>query len=163
MKQLVFILFILIGSNAYAKPDKQFGMGYQLAYPADGLSTKIQLNNQMTSQFMLDFFGEFTAFAGRSNFIFKSSSKWDAYGYGSMGLYGYESYNCRGGNCANKNQKSLGFGAGFGIEYNWQKHFPQLPPVFFNIELGFLSVEFDELNYSYTSYNLGLGGHYYFH
>ena len=76
-----------------------------------------------------------------------------------MWRYPYSKWDANG-NWVEETETAMGFGAGGGIEYNWQAFAPDLPPIWWNLEAGIGSVPLDYYNFS--AFMIGLGAHYRF-
>ncbi len=169
MKNLTFLstllLFLLIAlpvhlhaqtqdttSQAELEPTR-FGVGFQSTWPAWGLSGMMDINETITAQAILGFFGNFTTVSGRGLYHFRQEEFWDMYGYGMLGLWRYNTRFITA-------ESSLGIGAGAGIQYDWRALDPNLPPIYWNIELGISFFNFEHYNFNFISF--GTGVHYRF-
>ncbi len=131
----------------------RYGVGFQSTWPAWGISGMIDLNETLSAQAILGFFGNFNTVSGRGLYRFRQEDYWDLYGYG---MIGYWRYNTRFITAENR----LGVGAGAGIQYDWRTFDPNLPPIFWNLELGVSFVNFDAYNFNMITF--GTGVHYRF-
>lgn len=130
-----------------------YGVGAQWAAPAYGVSGMYDFSEEVSGQVVLGFFGPVSAFSGRILYRFQKSDAYDLYGYGTVGSWNYS----RGGS-------SVGFGAGAGLEYSWPKLLDnsEAPPLFGNIEVGFVTLSNEFEGYNFSSFVYGVGIHYRF-
>ena len=113
----------------------------------------MDINETISAQAILGFLGVVNTFAGRGLYRFRQEDYWDLYGYGMVGMW---RYNTRFIEAENR----LGLGAGAGIQYDWRVLDPNLPPIFWNLEIGFGYVNFNHYNFNMISF--GAGVHYRF-
>lgn len=133
------------------------GVGYQFTFPASGISVRYGVSDELDAQGVIGFFGGLKTYAGRGLYRFDTGADFPTYAYGTLGFFSYDSYVCSSlFSCGNKTQTVLGFGGGVGLEYQFEEI-----PVVWNLELGFYSIKFDELNESFTGIGFGAGGTYY--
>ena len=140
----------------------KYGVGFQATFPAYGLSGMYHLNDEASVQGMFGIFGDLKTYSGRYLYRFSHDKAWNMYGYGSVGFFTYTSLVLDGFVLKEKTETVPGFGAGAGVEYSWQAFNPNLPPLWSNLELGFGSVNFNEVNFNFSTFSLGAGIHYYF-
>ncbi len=127
----------------------RYGVGFQSTWPAFGLSGMVDLNETITAQAVLGFFGSFTTITGRGLYHFRQEDFWDMYGYGMLGLWRYNTRFIEAEN-------SLGIGAGAGIQYDWRAFDPNLPPIYWSIELGVNFFNFDHYNFNFITFGTGI-------
>lgn len=140
---------------AQDRDDLKFGVGFQSSFPAYGISGSMDVNENITAQAIIGFFGSLKTYAGRGLYRFKKEQHWEMYGYGMIGAWNY--------GFLGVSETVLGFGAGAGLEYDWRAFNPDLPPLFWNIELGIGFVDFsDEVNYNFSTLLIGIGVYYRF-
>lgn len=155
---IMVLCFISNSSNVTAGPKGQFAGGYQYNWLTNGFSAKYNFPNQplkgVSAQVILGMFGTINGYIAKANYTFRDEGIWRAYGYGTLGRYTEERWH--------SSESTIGFGAGAGIEHNWQIIDPNLPPIWFSGELGFTAIEFDQLSTSHTGLTFGISGHYYF-
>ncbi len=144
----VFFLHSMQAAPAESSDFSGYGIGLQGTFPAWGLSGTYDMDDNISLQAILGFGGAANAYAVRGLYRFKHEQSWNAYGYGSVGLWTYRHWH-RG------SESALGFGAGAGIEYDWRYLNPDLPPLFWNIELGIGIVGLD--HYSVSALWIGTG------
>ena len=136
------------------------GVGYQFTWPASGISARYGLADEIDVQGVVGFFGIYNTYAARG--LYRFDTEYPTYAYGTLGLFTAEDYVCRPfgttTECGDETETTLGFGAGVGLEYQFEEI-----PVVWNIELGFHVIKFDELDevYNYTGMTVGFGGTYY--
>lgn len=124
-------LFLLVGvASAQEQKETKFGVGLQNW----GISGMMDVSDKVSVQGILEAFGYLKAYTGRGIYRFKRESVWNAYGYGMVGMWSY-SYDADWDR-AKGTETAMCFGAGGGIEYNWQAFAPNLPPIWWNLEAG---------------------------
>lgn len=130
--------------------DGKFGIGTASSWPAYGLSGTYLLNERVTAQAVLGFFGTVSSFSGRGWYRFNRNNDYDLYGYAGAGLYRYD----YGFDVENV----LGLGAGAGVEVSLAKLFDDedFPPIFANSELGLSYADFDFYNFSVLTFGFGI-------
>ncbi len=152
------LFFILTGTASAQYNDfgelKKVGVGFQSSFPVYGISGIYNLNEQMSGQAVIGFFGTVKIFSGRFLYKFKRQDNLNVYGYGMLGAFMHKSWVTLEGK--DKTETILGLGAGVGIEY----YFDGLPEIGWNAEIGFGLVDFDY--YDFSAIMFGLGAHYYF-
>lgn len=136
----------------------RFGVGTASSWPAYGLSGTYHVNEKVTAQAVLGFFGTVSSFSARGWYRFNRNAEYDIYGYGTVGMYRYDYTTI----LDNDTESVLGLGAGVGIETSLGKLFDQedFPPIFANTELGLTYANFDF--YSFSALTFGFGIHYRF-
>lgn len=127
-----------------------FGVGLQSSWPSFGLSGVMDLDDRIAVQGVLGLFGRVSTFAGRGIYRFAREEMWNVYGYGSVGAVSFR--------FRRETDTSLGLGAGLGLEYDWRAWQRKLPPIRWNLELGFGYA--DLAYYDYTGFTIGAGIHY---
>ncbi|MBU0569102.1 porin family protein [bacterium] len=155
-------LFLLVGvASAQEQKETKFGVGFQSSFPAWGISGMMDVFDKVSVQGILGAFGNLKTYAGRGIYRFRREPFWNTYGYGMVGMWSYsyfDDYARR--NYVKETETAMGFGAGGGIEYNWQAFAPNLPPIWWNLEAGIGSVPLKYYNFS--SFMIGVGAHYRF-
>jgi len=132
----------------------KYYLGFQNGYESWGLSGKMDLSEKASVQGIIGVAGALTNFSGKGLYKFKSDQYWDFYGYGQAGIWMWD------GGGYFSDETIFGFGGGAGIEWDWRVLSPDLPPIYWNLELGLGFINFD--NYNFSSINIGLGVHYRF-
>lgn len=137
----------------------RYGVGFASTWPAYGLSGTYQLNEAMTAEAILGAFGAISNFGGRLWYRFNLNPKYDLYGFGGAGLlrYGYTEFVSLG-QTRNATENVLGLSAGVGLETGLQGLFGDrnLPPLFFNWEIGLSYADFNHYNFSSLMYGGGV-------
>ena len=147
-------LFLLMSTTQAAESTGGYAVGFQSSGVSSGLSGKMEISDEITAQAVLGFFGAVSNYSVRGLYKFNSDEHWDAYGFGSLGMWTWD------GSGGFDDETVFGLGAGVGIEYDWRALAPTLPPVYWNLELGFNIASFD--NYDFSSVGIGVGAHYRF-
>jgi hypothetical protein len=132
----------------------RFGVGTASSWPAYGLSGTYHVNEKVTAQAVLGFFGTVSSFSARGWYRFNRNEEYDLYGYATAGMYRYDYSTI----LANDTESVLGLGAGVGIETSLGKLFDQedFPPIFANTELGLTYASFDFYNFSALTFGFGI-------
>lgn len=149
---MLLLVCLFITPPADAVERGTYGVGFQSSFPAWGLSGMMDLNPDVSLQAIIGFLGNLNTFAGRGLYRFHHEDFWNAYGYGMLGLWTYS--------LLGQSESAIGFGFGAGLEYDWRGFNEDLPPLFWNLELGVGIVNLDLYNFS--SFMLGVGVHYRF-
>ena len=146
--------------------ETRFGVGFQSSWPAWGLSGMVDVNDRIAVQGIVGFIGDLKTYAGRGIFRFRREDKWNAYGYAMVGAWSYT-----GAKISvvypyieETTETAMGFGGGIGIEYDWRNWMTvsDLPSIMWNFEIGLANVNFDEVDYNFSSFTFGVGAHYRF-
>lgn len=138
------------------RKDLPYGIGTQYAAPAFGVSGIYDFTNSVSGQAVLGFFGGLQSYSGRVLYRFNRKKAYDLYGYGTLGVWRYSGIG--------ETESATGIGGGVGLEYSWQHLFDSadIPPLFGNIEIGFVSLTGEFNNYTFSSFVYGAGIHYRF-
>jgi hypothetical protein len=141
----------------------RYGVGFASTWPAYGLSGTYQLNEAMTAEAILGAFGTISNFGGRLWYRFNLNPNYDLYGFGGAGIlrYGYTQF-VSFSETRKSTENVLGLSAGLGLETGLQALFgdQNLPPLFFNWEVGLSYADFEYYNFS--SFMFGGGVRYRF-
>jgi hypothetical protein len=155
---IMALYFISNSSNVIAGPKGKLAAGYQYNWLTNGFSAKYNFANHplkgISAQVIIGLLGSINGYIAKANYTMRDEGIWRAYGYGMLGRYTEERWH--------SSESTMGFGAGAGIEHNWQIIDPNLPPIWFSGEVGFTAIEFDRLSTSYTGLTFGFSAHYYF-
>ena len=114
----------------------------------------MDVTDEITVQAIIGFFGNLKTYAGRALYKFQKEEYWDLYGYGMVGAWNYS--------FSTESETVLGLGLGAGIQYDWRTFNSELPPIFFNLELGLGFVDFKDIDYNFSTFMIGAGVHYRF-
>jgi hypothetical protein len=142
------------GGSVGAPEPTKFGVGFQGTWPAYGLSGMMDVTEDISAQAIIGFFGSLNTFAARGLYKFQKEDYWNLYGFGMVGVWSYS--------VGSLSETVPGFGLGGGISYDWRAFDENLPPIFWNLELGLGFVNFDEVDYSFSTVLFGAGLHYRF-
>ena len=159
---LILILFLgtitgnVLAQNDTDEPprDLRFAIGFQASFPAYGPSAMFDITEALTTQVTVDPFGKITNVTLRGLYKFERGYYWGLYGFGLVGSWGYEK------GSVTDNTVALGLGGGF--EYDVRGLVPDLAPILFNFETGYVYTSFDEVDADYSGFLIGLGIHYQF-
>ena len=175
MKKIWLVCFViilaLVASPAFAAKKKkggnkyEWGVGYQANFPAWGISVQKPFDDKITLQGIVGPGSLISTFAARGLYSLKGEKFWSIYGYGMAGLITYtgtdiDFFSPTFGQTTKEG--SLGFGGGAGIEYNVQALSKDLPPIYFNAEIGLMAVKFEAFTSPFSGMVFGGGAHYRF-
>jgi hypothetical protein len=156
---LIAICILFLVSSALAQ-EKKFGLGWQATFPVFGISGKYNINEKIAGQAILGFFGDLKTYGGRVTYKFMEKPNHNLYAFGLLGAFSYTSPVFQSNwTWKDETETVLGFGAGVGLEYFFKSF---LPEVGWNVEIGFGSVKFEEVDYDFSAFLMGGGFHYYF-
>lgn len=127
------------------------GLGFQSSFPAYGLSLMVDVTEVASLQGIVGFFGTLNTYAARGLYRFNRETYHDFYGYGMVGGWSYAGIETVPGG---------GVGAGFEGDIRGLNPEGDLPPLFFNFELGLGFVNFDQAAYNFSTLMFGVGVHY---
>ena len=144
-KSLVVLALLSTTANA-DKGDTYIGV------QSNGFSAKYDLNDKITAQALLGFWGDVSSYTGKLNYKFKKGDHYDLYGYGEAGMLVWS------GDHYSSSESVPTFGGGAGGELDLRRFDPDFIPLFVNLEVGVSAASFD--NYAYSSFGWGLGIHY---
>jgi hypothetical protein len=145
---------LLLSTSQAADSDSKYAAGFQSTGYSYGLSGKMEISDEITAQGIIGLFGDLSSYSVRGLYNLKSDTHWDAYAYGSAGMWSYDS------SFDDFDENVFVFGSGVGIEYDWRAFAPELPPVYWNLELGLNVGSFDY--YDFSALSFGVGAHYRF-
>lgn len=145
-------------AESYSLPTA--GVGFQFSFPAWGLSGKYNVSNHVTAQGVFGIVGDLKMYGGRMLYHFNRRERSSTYCYGMVGGFSYKGIAISDDDWKweETTETVLGLGAGAGVEYS----FPGLPEIGWSLEIGFSRVDFDEVDYNFTAFMLGVGAHYFF-
>ena len=168
MKKCVIVSMLCVvmwsagfGMAPAADTGVRLGIGFQGTFPAFGLSLVADLDKSVSLQGIFGFVADLKSYSARLLYRFDTKSYYNFYGYGQVGIWSYSTAYA-GLYVDNASETTFACGAGVGAEYNWQAMSRDLPPVWFNIELGFGYAKFSHVMYDVSLIDLGLGIHYRF-
>jgi len=154
IKGMVATTLLIIGTQSTLHAKETIGVGFQSSgFSSNGLSIKVDLNEQYTVQGIAGFFGDVNNYSVRGLYNFQNKKNYNLYGYGSVGMWKID-YTFL------EDESVVGYGAGAGVEYDLRGLSPSFIPLFINIELGMDIINFD--NDSYGGFTTGVGLHYKF-
>lgn len=154
MISIIMVFVIFTNGFAQDRSDTKYGVGFQGSFPAYGISGMMDINETISAQAIIGFFSHLKTYAARGLYRFRQEDNWNLYGYGMIGIWNYGAFGV--------SETVVGFGAGAGIEYDWRAFDPDLPPLFWNIELGLGVANFDKVAYDFNTLLIGVGVHYRF-
>jgi hypothetical protein len=164
LSTVIMLLFAVSGAASPQEPTRgRVGIGFQTSFPAWGLSGVLDITDKLSVQGIFGVIGDFKTFAGRGIFRFKTEPYWNPYGYGTIGAWRYTGWEIGDDwSLDETTEMATGFGGGLGLEYNWQAWSSKLPPLWWNLELGFSTVEFEEVDFNFSALTVGAGVHFRF-
>ena len=168
VKVLILLFIFIFSSIAFSQEEKKpkYGVGFQVSYPAWGISGIMDLTDKISAQVVIGLFGDLNSFIGRVNYKFTGEKFWNVYGYGEIGIwtYPYIEFELEGWVLEGKKKREIApaFGAGAGVEYNWQALSSKLPPVWYRLEIGLGYANFDKADCTVSTLWWGVGLHFRF-
>lgn len=153
-----------IESHSYKNYNTKYGIGGQFTTPVFGVSGMMDINENISAQAIIGFLGDLFMIGGKGLYKFNKDEYWNIYGYGLIGpsWYTTDKYNSTARTYEEITEFNIMFGGGAGFEYNWKALSESLPDLFWNIELGFGILSFDETDYDISGITFGAGVHYRF-
>ncbi|MCB1047978.1 MAG: hypothetical protein KDC10_12335 [Calditrichaeota bacterium] len=131
-------------------------VGLQSGVPG-GISIKHEINEQWTAQLLLDVLRSnnlVTSYGGRINYTFRDEHTWQAFCYGSLAYYSLDWWYYH--------ESAFGFGAGCGVEWDFEELIDLPVPLFASVDLGLAMISFPEYGAGVGGLFLGFGLHYQF-
>jgi len=139
-------------------------VGMQYSHTAFGLSAKADVAPKIQVQGIFGLTGsdDIDVYAVRAMYKLTEDRDYYTYGFGSLSLWKYKTLKIDGMfSSSYEDDSSVGFGLGVGLEYDMKKYTEGLP-FYWNIELGYDSVEADTTQGSFDGADLSssvdLGG-----
>jgi hypothetical protein len=129
-------------------------IGFQGGLPG-GLSAKKDLNDQVSAQVILDFFGGWgsvTGIGGRVNYDFQQNGSMDVFAYGGAALYTID--------FGIHKESVIGFSGGAGVEWDLQEGIDIPIPLHLSIDAGIAGINFPNYGTALGGFFIGLGLHY---
>lgn len=148
-------MFSMNANAATQVGNGKYSLGFQTGFASAGIAARVGLNEQASVEAVLGLFGTLTHIGARVLYTFKDETQWQAYGFGAVGLWMWDS-----GSPWVSDESAVGLGGGVGVEWDWRTLDPELPPMTWNVELGLGSAKFD--NYDFSTTSLGVGFRYHF-
>jgi hypothetical protein len=136
------------------QPRPKLGVGFQSSWPAYGISGIYDVNPQVSGQAVLGFLGGWTTVSGRGLYRFAQRPFLDPYGFGSVGMWRYDS--------GFADASAVSFGGGGGIDFDLRRLGPDIPPLYLNMELGLSIMNMELAGYTGAWMAFGAGMHYRF-
>lgn len=171
MYQLVFVFLLLSADpSVFAQDDDtdnpgyghktKYGIGLQYSSPVYGFSGMMDINQKITIQAMVGFYTDLLAIGGKVRYKFQQTKYWNIYGYGLIGPAWFTSL--KEPTFEEMTESTIFFGLGAGFEYDWKAWSQNLPPIYWNFEIGYSHMNFSDLNYDESGILFGGGIHYMF-
>ncbi len=131
----------------------EYAIGFQSGLASYGLVGRVGITDEISAEAVLGFFGVLSHYGVRGLYTLKDEDYWNAYAFGTAGFLTWDGLF--------KDESSVVFGGGVGIEYDWQAFNEDLPPISWNLELGLgVAPGFDD--YSFSAFGIGAGLRYKF-
>lgn len=134
------------------QPRPPIGVGFQSSWPAYGLSGIYDVNPTVSAQAVVGFLGGWTTLSGRGLYRFSQRPFIDPYGYGSLGMWRYDS--------GFANASAVSFGGGGGVDFDLRMLVPDFPPLYMNVEFGLSVMNMELAGYTGAWMSFGAGLHY---
>lgn len=141
-------------SSSEPPPRPRLGVGFQSSWPAYGISGIYDLSPTASAQAVMGFLGGWTTLSGRGLYRFAQRPFLDPYGFGMVGMWRYDS--------GLADATAVSFGGGGGVDFDLRGLAPDLPPLYFNMELGLSVMNLELAGYTGAWMAFGAGLHYRF-
>lgn len=153
------------GSLSDSLKNGKYQIGFLSAWPAYGISLKMDYSNKMTFEVVAAPMGTFGLYSAKVNYYLSKKRTYNTYAYASGGVAIYE-YNTIGSwSWEDGSYKSGGsetetvpmFGAGVGLEWSWREFLGHdIPNLYSTIEFGYSQISFDHYNFGGFMYGGGI-------
>jgi hypothetical protein len=156
------VVALAMAGEAQGQEESRFGVGFQSAWPAYGLSGLYDVNDRVTAQAIIGAFGTVSTLSGRLIYDFQQQPKHALYGFGTTGVWRH-SYSVLG---VSDSESSFSAGGGAGIELDWRAIVdgdaaePTFPRLFSSFDISFVATSFEF--YDFSGLVIGAGLHYRF-
>ncbi|CAA6800758.1 MAG: Unknown protein [uncultured Sulfurovum sp.] len=154
--QTLAVVSLLSTSTIIANDDIYLGLQY------GGVSVKKDITDKYMGQVIVGGFGDIFAIHGRGLYKFSEEKYYNLYGYGGLSYASTEEGTRFGAEKIEVKTTGYGVSVGAGLEYNIQAYNSNLPPIYFNMELGFAMMSADaEAKYNgetFSAAEADLGG-----
>ncbi len=155
---IICLLAVLSGCPdlpaAYFVEPPPYGAGIQKLGAGWGLSATFDVTEELTAQGVAGPFGNLHVYAVRGLYSFYRRVDWKLYAFFQNAYFSHR-YKTAG-----ERDTAFSLGAGLGFEYDWRRDFPDILPLVWNVELGFMTDDLDRR--SISGLRIGAGVHYRF-
>ena len=143
----------------------KYQIGFLSAWPAYGVSLKMDYSNKITFEVVAAPMGTFGLYSAKVNYYLSKKRKYNTYAYASGGVAIYEyttigdwswenGYSYKGGT---ETETVPMFGAGAGLEWSWREYLGHdFPNLYSTIEVGYSQISFDHYNFGGFIYGGGI-------
>ncbi len=161
MKTLAFMLCLAaVFSLAAESRDYSYGeippfaAGVQILGVGWGLSGLMDLNDDWSMQAVAGPFGRMNIYAVRGLYSLYRQADWNAYAFGQLAHINNREEE------GDPRETAFSVGGGVGVQYDWSRLHPDMPPLIWSIEAGLMSDKLD--NRDISGVRVGGGVHYRF-
>ncbi len=147
------VICLFAAARADALERGKYGLGVQSTHRAWGFSGMYDVDEDVSLQAVIGSFGRAHAYVARGLYRFRREEAWNAYGYGMVGIWTHR-------HPVHGRDTAPGLGAGVGLEYDWRDLKANLPPLFWNVEIGLAATGLD--HHDISTVFIGAGVHYRF-
>ncbi len=147
------------GSLVNNLKDGKYQIGFLAAWPAYGLSLKVDYNEKINLELVAAPMGTFSVYSLKANYYLSKERKYNTYAYASGGvaMYEYQDFSSYGYNVETKTETVPMFGAGVGLEWSWREFLGHdFPNLYSTIEFGYANMSFDYYNFGGFLYGGGI-------
>lgn len=139
-----------------------YSVGLQSAWPAYGISGKMDMSDTFTAEAILGGLGALTTVSGRGYWYLERKPKHAWYGFGTVGAWRWSDRYYLGNDLYDDSETAIAFGGGAGVELDWRAIFdPDFPSLRSTIDVGLTMSTFNRYaNWSLIGFGFGL--HYHF-
>ena len=144
----------------------KYQIGFLAAWPAYGVSLKMDYSNKMTFEVVAAPLGTFSLYSAKVNYYLNKQRKYNTYAYvaGGVGIYEYSGigkWEWENGHYSYKSNSETEtvpmFGAGVGMEWSWRNILGKdIPNLYSTFEVGYAHMSFDYYNFGGLIYGGGI-------
>jgi len=146
------------GSLSDSLKNGKYQIGFLAAWPAYGVSLKMDYSNKITFEVVAAPLGTFSIYSAKVNYYINKQRKYNTYAYasGGVGMYEYTTWDWRTDSETTTETVPM-FGAGVGVEWSWREVLGHdFPNLYSTIEFGYANMSFDYYNFGGFIYGGGL-------
>ena len=151
------------GSLSDSLKNGKYQIGFLAAWPAYGVSLKMDYSNKMTFEIVAAPMGTFSLYSAKVNYYLSKQRKYNTYAYaaGGVGIYEYKglgSWSWDGGYKGESETETVPmFGAGVGLEWSWREFLGHdFPNLYSTIEFGYSHMSFEYYDFGGFLYGGGI-------
>ncbi len=151
------------GSLSNSLKNGKYQIGFLAAWPAYGISLKMDYSNKMTFEIVAAPMGTISLYSAKINYYLSKKRKYNTYAYasGGAGIYEYTDlgeWSWNGGHKSKSKTETVPmFGAGVGLEWSWRDFLGHdFPNLYSTVEFGYSHMSFDYYNFGGFLYGGGI-------